>query len=76
MSAPVVIEVLERASREDRFIAELVDHGSTALKGYDLTWEEQAALISGDIRWIEKHVGKLTESQKTWLNCRLQQGLG
>ncbi|HEU65332.1 MAG TPA: hypothetical protein ENN57_01540 [Chloroflexi bacterium] len=73
MSAKAVIEVLERASREHQFIAQLTEQGSKALEEYDLTWEEKAALVGGDIRWIENHVGRLTETQKTWLDCRLQQ---
>jgi|GEM_PF-200425 len=73
MHSNVIIEVLERASREDEFIVQLTELGSRALKDYNLTWEERAALVSGDIRWIENHVGKLTEPQKIWLNCRLQQ---
>jgi hypothetical protein len=51
----------------------LTHHGSEALDGYDLTASEKAALLSGDIRWIEAHVGKLTSRQKTWLYCRLEQ---
>ncbi|TET39717.1 MAG: hypothetical protein E3J66_07765 [Dehalococcoidia bacterium] len=73
MSAKAVIEVLDRAYREDQFIAQLTEQGSKALEGYALTWEEKAALLSSDIQWIESHVGKLSERQKTWLNCRLQQ---
>lgn len=73
MSKQAVLEVLERASREDRFIAQLTEQGSKALEGCDLTGEEKAALVSGDIRWIENHVGKLTGAQKTWPNCRLEQ---
>ena len=68
-----VIAVLERAAREPEFIVRLTEEGSRALKEYDLSSEERAALISGDIRWIEQHVGKLNERQKTWLECRLQQ---
>ncbi|MFQ6035719.1 MAG: hypothetical protein ACE5NM_07715 [Sedimentisphaerales bacterium] len=73
MSRESVLAVLDRAGDDYNFIAELTDHGSEALREYDLTWEEAAALVSGDIRWIEAHVGKLTDKQKTWLNCRLQQ---
>ena len=40
---------------------------------YDLTWSEEAALLSGDIQWIEAHFGKLDAAQRTWLECRLQQ---
>ncbi len=73
MSSKAVMEVLERASCEDQFIAQLTEQGSKALEGYDLTREEEAALISGDIQWIENQLGKLSESKKVWLNCRLQQ---
>ncbi len=73
MSEKAVMEVLERAAQYNQFIAELTEHGSKALEGYDLSSQEKAALISGDIQWIEKRVGSLTETQKTWLNCRLQQ---
>ncbi|MBW1804299.1 MAG: response regulator [Deltaproteobacteria bacterium] len=69
----VIIEILERASDDVRFIVQLTEEGSKALEGYGLTWEEKAAIACGDIQWIEKRVGKLSEKQKTWLNCRLQQ---
>jgi ActR/RegA family two-component response regulator len=68
-----ILEVLERASRDNQFICKLTNEGSKALEEYRLTWEEKAALISGDVRWIEMHVGPLSDRQKTWLNCRLQQ---
>jgi len=73
MSPEAVIDVLERASREDQVIARLTEEGSRALEGYDLTSQEKAAVVSGDLRWIEEHVGKLKEHQKRWLNCRLEQ---
>lgn len=68
-----VVAVLERAAREPEFIIRLTEEGSGALEEYDLSSEEKAALISGDIKWVESHIGKLNERQKTWLNCRLQQ---
>jgi len=68
-----ILDVLDRASQDDRFIAQLTHRGSKALSQYDLTWQERAALLSGDIRWIEAHVGKLKTRQRTWLECRLQQ---
>ena len=73
MDAHGVIEVLERAAKDDQFIAKLTEEGSRALAGYNLTSEEKAALVSGDIRWIEKHFGKLKEHQKRWLLSRLEQ---
>lgn len=68
-----VVKVLERAAKDPRFIAELTHNGSQALRSYDLTSEEKAALMSGDIKWIERHVGRLSKRQRKWLDCRLQQ---
>ena len=68
-----LVDVLARAAVDPSFIARLTDHGAAALADYDLTWHEEAALLSGDIRWIEAHFGKLNARQRTWLECRLQQ---
>jgi hypothetical protein len=68
-----IVTVLERAADDPAFIAQLTYQGSKTLQGYDLTSEEKAALLSGDINWIEAHVGKLDERLSTWLECRLQQ---
>jgi hypothetical protein len=67
-----ILHVLERAARDLSFIAEVAKRGSAALGGYRLTLEEKAALVSGDIRWIESHVGKLTDRQCTLLTCMLE----
>jgi len=67
-----ILRVLERAAQDLSFIAEIAKRGSAALSGYRLTLEEKAALVSGDIRWIESHVGRLTDRQCTLLNCMLQ----
>ena len=68
-----ILRVLDRAASDDRFIAQLTHQGSRALQGYDLTMEEKAALLSGDIGWIEAHVGQLDGRMRTWPECRLQQ---
>jgi len=72
-NAAEILRVLDRAAHDDEFIAQLTDQGSEALQEYDLTLEEKAALLSGDIRWIEARVGKLDSRLRTWLECRLQQ---
>lgn len=69
----VIIEVLERAAREHQFITRLTEEGSKALEAYDLSSEAKAALISGDIQWVESRVGQLNDRQRTWLLCRLEQ---
>ena len=68
-----IVKVLDRAADDPGFIAQLTYQGSEALSGYNLTLEEEAALLSGDINWIEAHIGKLDERLSTWLRCRLQQ---
>ena len=68
-----IIRVLERAAQDDHFIAQLTHHGHAALQSYDLSWQEKAALLSGDIRWIEARLGKTSRRLRTWLECRLEQ---
>ena len=68
-----LMNVLERAADDCAFIAQLTYQGSEALQDYDFTSEEKAALLSGDIKWIEAHIGKLDERLSMWLWRRLQQ---
>ncbi len=67
-----ILRVLERAARDPGLIAEIADRGSAALSKYHLALEEKAALVSGDIRWIEARIGRLSDRQSTLLNCMLQ----
>jgi len=66
-------QVLERAAQDPHFIAALTERPEEALKGYRLTAEDKAALLSGDIAGIERAVGRLDARLRTWLECRLQQ---
>lgn len=68
-----ILRVLERAAVDNSFIAELTDRGSRALEGYTLSQQEKAALVSGDLAWLETHLGKLSHRLRTWPECRLQQ---
>lgn len=68
-----VLRVLDRAACDNDFIAALTYRGSQALEGYHLGVKAKAALLSGDLRWIEAHAGKLTTRQQTWPWCRLGQ---
>ena len=72
-SGKALLEVLSKAKNDDCFLARLAENPTEALKGYDLTLEEKAALASGDIRWIESKLGVLEEPLKSWLNARLAQ---
>jgi formate dehydrogenase alpha subunit len=68
-----VLGVLDRAARDNAFLARLAENPAEALKEYPLSTEERAALMSGDIRRIESWVGKLDERLRTWLMLRLSQ---
>ena len=68
-----VLAVLDRAVQDNEFLARLAENPAEALKDYELTSEEKAALTSGDIRKIESWVGKIDDRLKTWLVMRLSQ---
>jgi len=66
-----VLRVLERAGTDGHFVAELFYAGADALEGYTLTGPEKLAILTGDIHWIEQHIGALTTTQRRWLEQRL-----
>jgi formate transporter len=68
-----LLTVLGKARGDSSFLARLAEDPEQALKDYDLTSEEKAALASGDIRWIESKLGTLGEPLRTWLTARLAQ---
>lgn len=66
MSTKAMLEVFERAAdnveARNEFLLGVVEKGSAALEGLDLTWEEKAAIISGDVQFIESRIdGKLEQ---------------
>jgi formylmethanofuran dehydrogenase subunit D len=68
-----ILTVLDRAAQDNAFFARLAENPAEALKEYNLTSEEHAAIASGDLRKIESWVGKLDGRLKEWLMARLQQ---
>ncbi len=62
-----ILRLLERAAGDADFVFRLLHRWADALEEYDLTGPEKLALLTGDIEWIEKQVGPLTEKQKRWL---------
>jgi len=68
-----LLAVLSRARDDSSFLARLAENPTRALEDYDLTSKEKAALLSGDIRWIESKLGVLDEPLRTWLTARLAQ---
>jgi FixJ family two-component response regulator len=66
-----VVRVLERAAADGQFVADLFYLGADALEGYELTAAEKLAILTGDVPWIERHLGTLSATQKRWLEQRL-----
>ena len=60
-----IINILERAASDNDFVANLYYNGADALNEYRLTRAEKLALLTGDILWIEKHIGTLRGCLKT-----------
>jgi len=67
-----VIRVLNRTSEDSRFWKALMAVGSPALEDYELSNEAKAAIVSGDLRWINEHVGELTQKQLMFIYKRLE----
>lgn len=67
-----VLRVLNRASRDQNFWRDLLENGSAALKDFKLSNRAKAAILSGDLNWIRKHVGDLSEKQMEWILSRLE----
>jgi len=65
-----MIKVLERAASDGEFLRSLLEDAADALDEYELTGPEKLALLTGDTEWIEEHVGRLTRSQRRWLDLR------
>ena len=67
-----VIRVLERAHKNNAFWCDLMENGSEALRHYRLSYDAKAAIISGDLNWIQENVGELTEEQLVFMHRRLE----
>lgn len=70
--ADAVREVLLAASSDGAFAARLLAEGSRVLAGRSLSAEAMAAIVSGDIAWIEKTYGPLSPGERAWLTRRLE----
>jgi DNA-binding NtrC family response regulator len=66
-----MLKVLEQAATDTELVYNLLHYGSEALEDYDLTGPEKLAILTGDIKWIEEHIGALTPTQRRWLDQRL-----
>lgn len=67
-----VTQVLNRTSEDRAFWADLMENGSRALTEYQLSSEAKAAIVSGDLKWINENVGELTQRQLMFIYKRLE----
>ena len=67
-----VLKVLERTMQDERFWQALMQLGSEVLQDYMLSEEAKAAIVSGDLQWINRHVGPLTPEQLAFIHRRLE----
>ena len=49
-----------------------MEMGSSALDDYNLSLEAKGAIVAGDLRWINEHVGELTQKQLMFIHKRLE----
>ena len=66
-----ILEMLDRATRDNAFLAQLAENPYRVLGEYNLTLTERAALAKGDIARVESWVGQLDERLRTWFKVRL-----
>jgi len=67
-----VIQVLNRTIDDTVFWKDLMENGSIALGEYPLSSEAKAAISSGDLKWINKNIGELTQKQLMFIYKRLE----
>jgi len=67
-----LINVLNRTADDDDFWKDLMENGSAALKNYHLSTEAKAAVLSGDLGWINHNIGELTQKQLMFIYSRLE----
>jgi len=72
INAELVKQVLLRAAGDQSFGVHLLTEGSHVLSGLPLSAETRAAILSGDIVWIEKTCGELSPEERQWLERRLE----
>ncbi|MCP3889826.1 MAG: response regulator [Desulfobulbaceae bacterium] len=65
-----VIRILDRTAEDQRFWTDLMENDSEVLAGYNLSYEAQAAIMSGDLGWINRNIGELTQKQLMFITIK------
>jgi DNA-binding response OmpR family regulator len=67
-----VLGVLSRAADDQKFWDDLMELGSEALDKTQLISDAKAAIVSGDLKWINENVGELNQKQLKFIYKRLE----
>ena len=67
-----VLKVLSRTSEDRDFWLDLMENGSSALGEYRISTEGKAAISSGDLGWINRNIGELTQKQLRFIMKRME----
>jgi len=67
-----VMRVLNRTADDKSFWVDLLEKGSACLEEYQLSTAAKAAIISGDLKWLNENVGELTQKQLMFIYKRLE----
>lgn len=67
-----VMKILNRTSEDRKFWVDLLENGSEALTGYQLSRDARAAIVSGDLMWLNDNVGELNQKQLAFIYKRLE----
>ena len=67
-----VIRVLDRTYEDQTFWTDLMEERFDVLEDYQLSSEARAAILSGDLKWINENVGELTQKQLMFILKRLE----
>jgi len=67
-----VIRVLDRTYEDQTFWRDLMEERFEVLEDYQLSSEARAAILSGDLKWINENVGELTQKQLMFILKRLE----
>ena len=67
-----VLKVLSRTAEDKEFRRALIDLQTDALEPYNLSLEAKSAILSGDLPWLNEHIGEFTQKQLMFiLSCLL-----
>jgi hypothetical protein len=58
-----VLKVLSRTAEDPEFRRALIDLQTEALEPYNLSLEAKSAILSGDLPWLNEHIGEFTQKQ-------------